>query len=279
MIKGNLEYYLTPLLCSISVAIIYMFLMSPSITSNPLVSAYAQLGDGQPTINATNVFDTGQMILPSNVKHLVILIPNEGHHGPGEADEARYIDQPFVPQNAVVSPGTEVIWYNGDVGHEHNIVVTNADGSGPDTSLTSLVANGTELFNSGEFTELEASTPYTFSQQGEYNYADTVDYEEGFRMTGKITVADHQQDIVATNSTVADTVGALMVPAEDSQDIAQMLRIAGLDIDSMATFQDLRTAGEDEGDQQTLLIWTTNGKDMNEIASTLQQISEELPYG
>ena len=78
------------------------------------------------------------MILPGNVKHLVIVIPNEGHHGPGEDNEARFIAQPFVPQNVVVTPGTEVVWFNGDVGHEHNIVVRGG-------------ANGNQLFETGEF--------------------------------------------------------------------------------------------------------------------------------
>jgi hypothetical protein len=27
------------------------------------------------------------------------------------------------------------------------------------------------------------------------------------------------------------------------------------------------------------LVWTTSGKTMNEITSTLQQVSDELPYG
>jgi hypothetical protein len=82
--------------------------------------AFAQL---QPNINATNLYDSGQMVLGKNVKHLAILIPNEGHHGLGEEDESRFIAQPFVPKNAVISPGTEVVWFNGDVGHEHKIVV------------------------------------------------------------------------------------------------------------------------------------------------------------
>ena len=66
------------------------------------------------------------MVLPNDVRQLVILIPNEGHHGPGEEDEARFIAQPFVPQHAFISPGTVVVWFNGDIGHEHNIVVTSA---------------------------------------------------------------------------------------------------------------------------------------------------------
>jgi hypothetical protein len=71
-----------------------------------------------------------------------------------------------------------------------------------------------------------------------------------------------------------------MVPLEDSQAIVQQLRTAGFGIDSMTNFQDLRSAGDDDGgDQQTLLVWTTNGMQTSEIASTLQQISQELPYG
>jgi hypothetical protein len=76
-----------------------------------LAKAFAQ---EQPNINATNLYDSGQMVLGNNVKHLAILIPNEGHHGPGEEDESRFIAQPFVPQNVVISPGTEVVWFNGD---------------------------------------------------------------------------------------------------------------------------------------------------------------------
>ena len=44
-----------------------------------LATAIAQ---EQTNINATNLYDSGQMVLGNNIKHLVILIPNEGHHGP-----------------------------------------------------------------------------------------------------------------------------------------------------------------------------------------------------
>jgi plastocyanin len=244
-----------------------------------LGKAFAQEQDN---VNATDLYKSGQMVLGNNVKHLIILIPNEGHHGPGEEDEARFIPQPFVPQNVVITPGTEVVWFNGDIGHEHNIVVTNAGTSGLQTGPTTTGTNGTQLFNSGEFSELGGSTPYTFSQVGEFNYADTIDYEEGFRMTGKITVIDQETMDLTSNAGngTSDTVGTLMVPSEDSQAITQGLRTAGFDIDSTANFQDLRSAGSDDGgDQQTLLVWTTNGKETSEIISTLQQISQELPYG
>ena len=77
-------YSITPLFCSVSVVIVYMLLMPSSTHSlNLLTAAFAQVVDNQPNINATNVFDTGQMVLGDNVKHLIILIPDEGHHGPG----------------------------------------------------------------------------------------------------------------------------------------------------------------------------------------------------
>src|SRR5215210_1378413 len=156
--------------------------------------AFAQT---QPNLNATSVYDSGQMVLGSNVKHLVIVIPDEGHHGPGEEDEARFIAQPFLPQNSVVGPGTQVAWFNGDVGHEHNIVVRDASGA--------------QLFETGEFTELEASTPIIFNTTGDFEYADTVEYEGGFVMTGNIRVVD-QDDTAAptltpTPTATFDTVG------------------------------------------------------------------------
>jgi plastocyanin len=217
------------------------------------------------TLNATSVYDSGQMVLGNNVKHLVIVIPNEGHHGPGEEDEARFIAQPFLPQNALVGPGTQVAWFNGDVGHEHNIVVRDA--------------NGVQLFETGVFDELEASRPITFNTTGDYVYADTVEYEEGFVMTGTIRVADQGgTSTQAPTAAAFDTVGALMVPSMEIQNIAASIENAGFGIDSMHNFQDLRGGQSDTGDQQTLVIWTANGMDLSEIGSRLQSISEPLPY-
>ena len=229
-------------------------------------AAYAQ---NQLNFNASSVYDSGEMVLADDVKHLVILIPNEGHHGPDEEDESRFIAQPFVPQNAVISPGTQVVWFNGDVGHEHNIVVTDESNS--------------QVFETGEFTELQASRPFMFNNTGNFEYADSVEYEGGFVMTGTITVDDEKGATTtnaAANATVGsfDTVGALMVPSMDVERIATSIKDAGFGIDSMHNFQDLRGGQSDTGDEQTLVIWTANGMDLNEVGSRLQEISEPLPY-
>jgi hypothetical protein len=64
---------------------------------------------------ATSIYNTHEFNVEDGVQNLFILIPNEAHHGPGEEDEARYLNQPFVPESVAVSPGTNVVWFNGDV--------------------------------------------------------------------------------------------------------------------------------------------------------------------
>jgi plastocyanin len=246
---------------------IYLVSIAMILTTASFLNVFAQAANNQPNINATSVFDTGQMILPSNVKHIVILIPDEGHHGPGEEDEARFIAQPFVPQNAVVTPGTQVVWFSGDVGHDHNIVVRDTN------------SNNNTIFETGDFSEFEATRPITFNNTGTFDYADTIDYEGGFRMTGDISViSGGGGNSIDTSGNTFDTVGVLMVPSIMVQDVVNGMRSSGFGIDSMHNFKDLRGGQSDTGDEQTLVIWTANGMDLSEIGSRLQAISEPLPY-
>ena len=47
----------------------------------------------------------------------------------------------------------------------------------------------------------------------------------------------------------------------------------GFKVDSTYNFNDIRA-----GDEQTLFVWTTSGKSLNEIISALQEITSQLPY-
>ena len=270
MTKGSL---LSPVFYGVAIIIACaLVMMVSSLTPDRLPGALAQVSTSQQqlqqqqNINATSLFDTGQMILPDTAKHLVILIPNEGHHGPGEEDEARFIAQPFVPQSAIVSPGTEVVWFSGDVGHEHNIIVRNGD------------ATGTQVFETGEFAELAASRPIIFNSSGNFEYADTVEYEGGFVMTGNVTVVNQNSGSTGSSGGSFDTVGALMVPSMMIESVTGEMRNMGFGIDSMDTFTDLRGGQEDTGEEQVLVVWTTTGKSIDEITSQLGGISEGLPY-
>ena len=248
---------------TLMISVIIGTIIAASITLG-MCGINAATAQKEPSINATSLFDRGQMVLPNTVKHLVILIPNEGHHGPGEEDEARFIAQPFVPQNALVGPGTQVVWYNGDVGHEHNIVVSD-DG-------------GNQIFQTGESTELMASRPVIFNNTGNFQYADTVEYEEGFVMAGNVTVVNQINGAASTTAGLYDTVGALMVPSPFVQNVVESMRSAGYGIDSMHTFTDLRGGQEDTGDEQVLVVWTATGKSLEEVALRLGEVSEGLPY-
>jgi hypothetical protein len=228
-----------------------------------------------PTINASSIFDTHQMILGNNVKNLIILIPNEGHHGP-QADEDRFLDQPFIPQNAVVNKGTNIVWFNGDVGHDHNLVVTN--------NLT-----GGTVYETGVFPQFEVRN-VVLNETGNYHYTDTEDYEEGFVMSGNIQVVDQSQSSSSTPSSLspmslsgntrssADTVGVLMVPTQDIQTSTTDLESKGFTIDSTHNFKDLRGGQSGTGDEQTLIVWTTAGMDTSNMATNLQEFSSGLPY-
>jgi hypothetical protein len=126
MIKG---YSLTPLFYSVVIIVAFTFIITLcSFASNPQAAAFAQIGvSQQPNINATSLFETGQMALPNNVKHLVILLPNEAHESPALEEEQRHIAQPYIPQKAVVSSGTMVVWFNGDVDHDHKITLEDTE--------------------------------------------------------------------------------------------------------------------------------------------------------
>ena len=231
-------------------------IMQPSVASNSTSNA------------ATDIFSSEQYTLSDNDKNLVILIPNEGHHGPGEDDEARFIAQSFVPETAVINKGTNVIWFNGDVGHEHDIIITsNSESVSP-------------IYQTGEFTEFEARN-YTFNDVGEFSYADTVEYDNGYIMRGNISVTDDRGSAGDLPQTTQDseTVGILMVPTQDISQYTSDLQNRGFLVDSVHNFQDLRGGQSGTGDEQTLIVWrASTNTQIPSVLSQLSELSSQLPY-
>ena len=230
--------------------------------------AYAQVNssnsDVQPNISAENIFNTKTMTLGSNIKNLVILIPNEGHHGEGEENEARFLAQHFVPENAIVNAGTTVQWFNGDAGHERTIDVKDETGN--------------TVFNTGEIIDSQASKPFTFSNPGVFNYEAQGD--PGVTMTGSVTVDNIQSPVISSSSSSSniDTVGILMVPTQNIDEYVSQIASAGITVDNTYDFKDLRGGQEGTGDVQTLIVWTTGGKDLGKTLSSLSELSVDLPY-
>ena len=135
-----------------------LLLLLSSFTNNVYAQQNSTGNDGggapigsQPDIHAENMFNTKAMTLDNNAKTLVILIPDEGHHAAGEDNEARFFDQHFVPENAIINTGTTVLWFSGDVGHERIINVKDTEGN--------------SVFNTGQITDSQSSPSFTFNTQ------------------------------------------------------------------------------------------------------------------
>ncbi len=234
-----------------------------------LTSVFAQTNSSesaevQPNISAVSIFNTKTMTLGNNIQNVVILIPNEGHHDAGEDNEARFLDQHFVPENAVVNTGTTIQWFNGDVGHERTVDVKDASGN--------------SVFNTGEIIDSQASPPFTFTNPGIFNYE--AEGDPGVTMTGSVTVDNIQSPVISSSSSSSniDTVGILMVPTQDIDEYISQITAAGITVDNTYDFKDLRGGQEGTGDTQTLIVWTTGGKDLGETLSSLSELSADLPY-
>lgn len=137
------------------------------------------------------------------------------------------------------------------------------------------------MTNTGAIVDSQVSPSFTFSSPGVYNY--DAEGDEGVTMTGSITVGNISKPVTTSSSSTSnssdiDTVGILMVPTQDIDNYVQEITDAGITVDNTYDFKDLRGGQEGTGDVQTLIVWTTGGKDVRETLTTISEISEDLPY-
>jgi plastocyanin len=240
----------------------------------------------RPIIKASNIYQTKTIVLGKNIKNLVISIPNEGHEDPAQPKGMRVINQPYIPENAVVNVGTTLTWLNADAGHRHSITIV-------DNNTKSTV------FNTGRFNNYNASKPFTFNNVGAFAYTGPS-YDRAFpnyKMNGTITVLNQPLDAsfnttnpasATINSSVAagnnnnnpDTVATLMVPSRLLAKTISDLKTQGFTIDNQYPFLSLRGGGSQSGGekQQVLLVLTSAGKGLNQVTSALAQVASTLPY-
>ena len=145
-------------------------------------------------IDASSVYETKSMDLGNNIKNLVILIPNEGHESQNIGDQSsnqRLINQPYIPQSVTVPKGTTIVWFNGDVDHDHKITLT-----GQGSNSNNMV------FDSDVFAYNTASQPVVMNNTGSFGYyqADVNNEDTDYVMNGTINVLD--QSATPTITTV-----------------------------------------------------------------------------
>src|SRR5262245_46629771 len=107
-------------------------------------------------VNASQIYNSKTLDVGNSAKNLIILVPNEGHESPKLPKEQRLINQPYVPENIVVSPGTNLRWFVGDVGHTRTI------------SLVDSASNS--VFKSGNVDFNQLSEPILLNKSGTYKY-------------------------------------------------------------------------------------------------------------
>lgn len=176
------------------------------------------------------------------------LIPNEGHKSQNVDDQSSdqcHINRPYVPQSMTLPKGTTIVWFNGDVDHDHKITLTRQDSNLNDTP-----------FDSGVFEYNTASQPIVMNNIGSSSYYEDVNNKDtDFVMNGTTNVVDQSDTpAVATGSSSTDqpnvnvdTVGTLMVPTDDLTYTSD-LENGGISVLSTYNFNDIRSGG----DPQTL---------------------------
>ena len=272
-------HLLSVLTLSVSLILLLLFPMPHNALAQTQSQLQKQEQQQQPNIKASNIYQTQTVVLGKNIKNLVILIPNEGHEDPAVSEDLRVINQPYIPENAIVNVGTTVTWLNADAGHRHSITI---------------VDNNTKstLYNSGRFGNFNASKPFSFNNVGAFactgpSYDRAV---PNYNMNGTITVVNQQLATSLNNiSTIAssgavrnntDTIATLMVPSKLLGKTISDLKNQGFTIDNQYSFTSIRGGGSAAGGdkQQVLLVLTSSGKSLNQVTSALAQVASTLPY-
>jgi plastocyanin len=142
-----------------------------------------------PRLIAADIAQTNSLKLDSDVKNLVILIPDK-----------RLITQGFLPLDATIVEGTKVIWVNGDKGTPHGISVE-------DNEMQPVFSNETIPYQNG--------TEYIFDSQGTFTFSDPLNTDpSASEGTINVIAPTNAPDNLSTNSTQA-TAGLFVVQAED----------------------------------------------------------------
>lgn len=217
---------------------------------------------------AQNIYSDKKMTISSRVKYLVILIPNEGHESTNQPkNQLPLINQPYVPQKAIIDKGTSIIWLNADVGHRHKISLNDS--------------NSEKIFDSRFFKYNTTSNAIRLNETGTYQYweSDVSKEVPNFVMTGTITVYSQEQHNATTVSQNKDDIaGAFMVPARFLDKYRSEFEDRGFTIDSTYTYKDLRGGQKGTGPEQTLILWKAHNVPLKKVIRDLEELTPTLPY-
>ena len=240
-----------------------------------------QVEQEQPDITASYVYNTHTMVLGNNVRNLVILIPNEAHESMSQPKRERpLINQPYIPQNAIIRTGTAILWFNSDKAHDHTISLN-------DSSSDTIFKSEHVSFNNPNL------HPIIFNNTGTFKYFEKEVNRNNphFVMSGAITVVNQSLSLslsgneyplalnkLKSKNGVIDTIGSFMAPSKDLAKYVTELTDKGFHVDTTFTYKDPRGGQKGTGPEQTLIIWATSGIRLETVISLLSKVTYMLPY-
>lgn len=217
---------------------------------------------------AKQIYNEKILSLGNEIKNVIITIPDEAHESPHQPkNQLPLTDQPYLPQNLTIHTGTNVVWFNADVDHEHKL-------------------QSYENMSSLQFSNpiLKYNTPsesIAFDKAGILHYYSIGVNKNGptFMMNGKIDVEDNPSNVnIIKSNPKADTVGVYMIPYMLLDKYLNEFKNEGITVDSYYTYHDLRGGQKGTGPEQTILVWSSSGITLQNILSSLEKITPTLPY-
>ena len=78
------------------------------------------VSNNNPHIDAKTIYEQKSAVLGNDIRHFVVLIPNEAHESLNQPkNQYPLANQAYIPQDITVNRGTSVTWLSGDVDQPH----------------------------------------------------------------------------------------------------------------------------------------------------------------
>ena len=158
-----------------------------ALQSNNTTGIATPVRQGQ--FDAAQIYRTNNMtVINPSIRNLAIIIPdNIGSNKSAPSWPT------FLPANATIAEGMQVIWFNADVNATHNIVVKNSTGA---------TLNSTSI-------PYQNASVYRFGQAGQYTFSDP----SLPRKNGTINVVEPTSFNASSFTNASGTVGLFVIPA------------------------------------------------------------------
>ena len=242
----------------------------PNATSQSNATTTASTNGSQ--LDGQHIYETGSMTADSDVKTLVITIPDNAG-----ADSSAW--EGFLPSNATVAVGTNVVVLNADVNATHTITMS----GGENQSATQAVP-------------YQNSTAFLLNETGEYTFTD-----QATQISATVSVAENDSTDDPVTNEFRSAVGLFVAPSSAKSSFEGHLNNLGFNAVSTYNFSGTQntsaiatttanasgsttasagntTAGSGE---MTLFVWTQQVSHPNTIDGRLAskvRILEEVLY-